>query len=459
MPHTLRDNDTANQVALYLPHSAEPIRLRTLVLLRWVALAGQLGAVVAALKLGLRFDFWPVVATIAAGALMNLSVTAYYASRRPAGRRLDSRGALAQLIFDVIQLSVLVGLTGGMSNPFAMLILAPVTIASTALSARQTAAIGAITLVAITLAAIFPQPVSTTQGIILRVPDLLAVAQWSAIGIGVVFFALYAHRVAGELAETTSALLVTQAALAREQRLQHLGGVVAAAAHEMGTPLATIKLVSSELADELAEALPDRSDLAEDAALLRESVTRCRDILRSMGSAGKQDLLLQTAALQTVVEEAARPHSDRGIAVDLDLGQNARLMVLRDPGLVHALRNLIQNAVDFAQTRVVISADAEPSRIGLTIHDDGAGYSAHLLGRLGDPFLTTRRTQDRGGYEGMGLGLFIARTLLERSGAAITFQNAEPPDTGAVVRIIWPRDRLVAESGRKAMGENPLVSA
>ena len=443
-----------------MPHSAttvfqpsplrEPIRRRTLILIRWLAVAGQSAAVIAALLIGLQFDWQAVIAVIAAAALFNLWLTVARRMERPGTMR-----ASWQLGFDLVQVTALLALTGGLSNPFALLALAPVMVASTAMAGRDTIALGALTVVLISLMGWHAAPLISASGVVLALPPLLVVGHWLALIIGVAFFAIYAGRVARELAATSAALAATQMALAREQRLQHLGGVVAAAAHEMGTPLATMKLVATELGDEITEALPDREDLTDDVAILRDSVDRCRDILRQMGRAGKDDLVVHQAPILTVLEEAAGPHGDRAtITIAPDGAANGvQPVITREPGVVHGLRNLIQNAVDFARDRVSVTAFWDEAAIMVTIQDDGPGYPPALLGRLGEPFLSTRGGDGRGHYEGMGLGLFIARTLLERSGARLRFENGHP---GARVVVNWPRNAIERhDSG--AIGQNRAI--
>lgn len=428
------------------PAWAEPIRRRTLILLRWVALAGQLCAIVLAWLIGVRFAIGPSLAVVGAGTALNLWLIA-------SPSRTTKTSATWQLVFDLVQISVLIGLTGGMSNPFALLVLAPVTIAATALPSRQMILVGVATVVMISLAAWFALPLSHPE-LDLLMPPTLQLAHFAAILIGVVFFAIYARRVSDELVTTGNALFATQMALAREQKLQHLGGVIAAAAHEMGTPLATIKLIAGELRDELAEALPARSDLAEDAATLSQSADRCRDILRSMGRAGKDDLKLHSAPLHTIIEEAAEPHSERGAEVTILLPQEEAPIIRRDPGIIHALRNVIQNAVDFAEDQVWINAGWDGRQLTIRINDDGPGFPPAMLGRFADPLAQHRRTERRAGYEGMGLGLFIARTLLESSGAQVEYRNAE---RGAEVTIAWPIERIRIDD-RAALQENPRIS-
>ncbi len=430
----------APSATLTRPRNPEPIRMRTVVLLRWVAIGGQLTAVIVARAMDIMFPWGPVLLLIAAAWAMNI----WLFVNPP--RRISPRLAVGQLAFDLVQISALIALTGGMSNPFALLVLAPVTVAATSLTSRQTLALGLATVVLITLTAMLAVPLHDAQGQPLKLAPMLTLAHWLALIIGVAFFGGYTHRVALELDQTSNALFATQMALAREQRLQHLGGVVTAAAHEMGTPLATIKLIAGELADELA----DRPDLRDDAMALQKSADRCGAILRSMGQAGKDDLMLRTAPLRAVLEDAASPHANRGPTVQIVAdGPGIR----RDPAVIHALRNLIQNAVDFAHSCVVIEGRESASHLTVTIRDDGPGYPSALLPRIGDPYLTSRRGgAQRGDYEGMGLGLFIAKTLLERSGARLTFANGGP---GAMVTVRWPLHRILAEQ-RAPLGENPM---
>jgi two-component system sensor histidine kinase RegB len=216
--------------------------------------------------------------------------------------------------------------------------------------------------------------------------------------------------------------------------------------------LATIKLIATELADELR----DQPDLAEDARLLVTQADRCRDILHAMGRRGKDDTLLHRAPLQAVLQEAAEPHLDRGKQVRFDLapdpgGQVLPPLILRRPEIIHGLRNLIQNAVDFAGASVQVDARWSKDRLRVTILDDGPGFSPAVLASMGEPFIGRRRDPGRQsrrpGYQGMGLGTFIAKTLLERTGARLDFANGEAGQTlpGAVVSITWPLARIAVD--------------
>lgn len=443
------------------------VRLRTLSVLRWIAIAGQLVAITAAqrmfdldLNLGLCF--------LAIGIAIMANLVAIFVY--PENKRLSENEVAMMLLFDIAQLSFLIFLTGGLNNPFALLILAPVTISATALSARSTVLLGGVAIALVSALAFYYEPLVTADNLVMEVPFDFRLGFWVSIVIGVVFLSAYAQRVTDELHAMAEALAATQMALAREQKLTDLGGVVAAAAHELGTPLATIKLVSAELREELS----GDPELEEDARLINEQADRCRDILRSMGRAGKEDRLLRRAPLATVVKEAAEPHQDRGkdiLYTVLPQGKaDARQPVIdRRPEIIHGLRNLIQNAVDFATSRVWVDIFWTERNIVVRIIDDGPGFSQNVLGRLGDPFVRARRSNAedprRPAYEGMGLGLFIAKTLLERSGAEMSFANGrEPfsisdPETerdGAIVECIWDRSLLAADDSdeRAALGQN-----
>lgn len=438
------------------------VRLRTLVFLRWMAIAGQTAAILAA------WQFYDIsIEPLLCLAVVGLSVIVNLLSGFvfPQNRRLTELETLGVLIFDTGQLAILLFLTGGLNNPFALLFLAPATIAATALSDRSTAVVGSLTIAVVTVLFWLHRPLLRADGSVIAVPPLFGFGFWLAIVIGVLFLALYARRVSSEIHAMGEALLATQLALAREQKLTELTGVVAAAAHELGTPLATIKLTSVELVDEL----DGQPGLRRDAELIRDQADRCRDILRSMGRAGKAERHLRAAPLAAVVQEAAEPHVGRRgqVKFGLPAGRAARQpTIARQPELVHGLRNLVQNAVDFARSTVWIDIDWTADQVVIVIADDGPGFPANLIRRIGEPSLRRRSAEPAEGrphYEGMGLGLFIAKTLLERTGAELTFRNGtdpflteeeRPERCGAVITVRWPR-ALIEADDRTAPGANP----
>ncbi len=437
------------------------IRLRTMILVRWIAILGQLTALFVATQV---FDLvielsWCLFA-IGISIVGNIVATIIY----PETKRLSELENMVMIMFDLFQLGFLLFLTGGLNNPFSVLMLAPVVIASSVLTLRYALLIAISAIAIVTLLGFFNVPLRTEQLFILRVADLFVFGNWIAIVVGMIFLSIYARRVTQEMSAMGDALFATQMALEREQKLTDLGGVVAAAAHELGTPLATIKLTSAELMDELE----DDPDLYDDVKLIRDQADRCRDILRSMGRAGKDDKHMRSAPLSEIIDEAAEPHLDRGIFIDVmaldDLEIQQQPIIYRRPEIIHGLRNMIQNAVDFAHSQVLIELEWTKDVIVIRIMDDGKGFPTDMLGRIGDPFLSKRKSnsQDkRPGYEGMGLGLFIAKTLLERTGALLIFANggggqrSDPETTkpnGAIVEISWSRKAI--EINTTILGEN-----
>ncbi|MGP6088623.1 sensor histidine kinase RegB [Antarctobacter jejuensis] len=446
------------------------IRLRTMILLRWFAIVGQITAITLAQRLyNLQLELGLCYLAVGVSIVGNLIAISVF----PENKRLSETENFMMVMFDLLQLCFLLYLTGGLHNPFSLLVLGPVTVSAAVLSLRSTFLLGTTAFLLVSGMVYYHLPLRTEEGFILRIPDIFVYGQWVAITIALVFISVYSRRITREMNSMSDALAATQMALARAQKLNDLGGVVAAAAHELGTPLATIKLTSAELAEEL----DDHPDLKDDALLIREQADRCRDILRSMGRAGKDDLHMRHAPLVEVIREAAEPHQDRGKEILIEDGpgpggEYTQPQILRRPEVIHGLRNLVQNAVDFARTKVWVEAMWTDDVVSIRILDDGRGFPQHLIGRIGDPFVRRRRSESekraRPEYEGMGLGLFIAKTLLERSGAELSFANGSDPYTqgldekerrGAIVEVVWPRSKIVADQAKPgtALGENRLI--
>jgi len=452
------------------------VRLRTLVMLRWLAIAGQTTAVLIATEvMGYQLPLPWCALVISSSVSFNIIAHIVH----PAEKRLSASGTLASLFFDLAQLVTMLILTGGLNNPFAVLIIAPVTIAATALRMRAMFLLGLTALTAIPVMAVVHVPLLRADGTLLTVPTDYRQGIAAALAIGVTFLGLYARRVTVEGYGMSEALSATQLALAREQRLSAIGGIAAATAHELGTPLATIKLVAGEMANEVT----GNPELAGDVALIRSEADRCAAILADLGRGARDDSHVKHAPVSTVIEEAARPHVRRGkrVIVRVDGKSPAEAgdtqpVVARTPELIHGLRNAIQNAVDFARGTVWIDADLSEDAFRIAVGDDGPGFSPDILPKLGEPYVSTRsrgnRSDTTGEYEGMGLGLFIARTLLERTGATIAFANGSdtrqrldpasvrnPSQThppGAIMEMIWPIRAMVVGKGeaRRALGQN-----
>jgi len=411
------------------------ISLRQLVLIRWVAVTGQaLTLMIVHYGLNFRLPLGPAFAVVGCSVLFNL---VFLVSRR-AATRLGEREATLFLGYDTLQLAGLLYLTGGLENPFAILILAPVTVAATILSQRPVIGLAGFAIAAITVLAVwhFPLPWRTER---LQFPPELILGLWAALVFATVFIASYTWSVARQARQLRDAVAATQLALAREQRVSAVGALAAAAAHELGSPLATIAVVARELARDL----PADSPHAEDAMLLLSQSERCRQILAELAHQPPEDGGSPYARLpiSALVEAAGTLYHDpriRLIFAATGAPQDDEPLVQRSPEIMHGLHNLIQNAVQFARDEVSVATFWDKAAVTVEVADDGPGIPANLLGRLGEPYLSSRP----GASGHMGLGIFIAQSLLERSGAQIIFDNLE--DGGAHVVISWKRANLEA---------------
>jgi two-component system sensor histidine kinase RegB len=373
----------------------------------------------------------PLVAAVGLSALINVVLTIGFS----ATTRLTERSVALLLGYDILQLAFLLGLTGGLQNPFSILLIVPVTLSATTLSLRTTVVLCALVIGVTTLLALSPTDLPWRSGEF-RLPQLYIMALWAALVLGTTLIAAYAWRVADEARRLSDALAATQMALAREQQLSALGGLAAAAAHDLGSPLATIAVTARELAN----SVPPDSPLAEDVAELVSQSQRCREILKTLGARPEDEALRPftrvplSSLLMSIAEAHVRPGIHLDVAVQHRRGEVAEPRLVPTPELKHALANLIDNALKFARTEVRISVRLSPDVVEVWIEDDGAGFSPEVLELLGEPYISSRY---RSG--GLGLGVFIAETLLARTGATLQFGNGED---GARVVIRWDRAGL-----------------
>ena len=406
------------------------LRLNTLIRLRWLAIIGQ-SVTVMVVAYGFQFPL-PVslcFTLIACSAWLNLLLT----FRFPAAHPLQPLPALGILTFDALQLAGLLYMTGGLTNPFSLLMAVPVVISATSLPLSLTALLGVCVMALTTLLAFFHLPLPWIAGTELVMPFLYVAGMWTAVLSSIAFTAIYAWRVAEEARLLANALSATELVLQREQHLSALDGLAAAAAHELGTPLATITLVAKEM----ERALGKDPKFHEDVTLLRSQSERCRQILKRLTSlSSESEVHLARMPLTSLVEEVIAPHRDFGISIKLEPGEQLGPEPVghRNPGVIYGLGNLVENAVDFAASTVTIRWSWNDRRVVFEIIDDGPGFPPEIIDRIGEPYMTTRQGGgEQGG--GLGLGLFIAKTLLERSGATLTFSNANERGKGAVVKI------------------------
>jgi two-component system sensor histidine kinase RegB len=416
-------------------HAGRDVRLHTLVRLRWLAVIGQTTAVLV-VYLGLDFELpiWACLAVIALTAWLNVALRLRF---RMTQRVAPDRAAWL-LAFDIAELAILLFLTGGLENPFAFLFLGPVLLSATALPPRLTLMLGAFAAACATVLIFVHYPLPWDADQPLELPPIYTMGVWLSLLLAIGFIGAYAWQLTEEARQLADALAATELVLAREQHLSQLDGLAAAAAHELGTPLSTITVIATELEREMA---PD-SPHAEDVKLLREQAQRCRGILGKLTQLSASDEPFDRTPLSALIEETVAPHRNFGVAIKVALAPHdaPEPVGRRNPVILYGIGNLLENAVDFARERVDLTAEWSADEIVLTIDDDGPGFAPEIMDRIGEPYVTGRRHLRHSvdvEAGGLGLGLFIAKTLLERSGAKLVFANR--PTRGASVRVRWER--------------------
>lgn len=432
------------------------VRVHTLTNLRWMATGGQAIAIfVVYFGFGYTLPLLRCLICVAALAGINLFLVLRYLPNH----RLSGRETTVYLTFDVLQLAVLLYLTGGISNPFAMMFIAPVVIAAATLDLANALIVGLFALVSGTLIAVLHEPLPWIASAPLAQPQLYQAGLWASLVLSLGFTSAYVWRVASDGTRMSAGLAASQLALAREQRLSSLGALATSAAHELGTPLGTIAVVAREL----ERALPPGSSEADDAALLREQAERCRQIIKRLAQP-EAEMVGQTETLPVcaLLDDLADSYRD-GVGVDITIitapsnRSDTQPIVWRAPELMHGLGNLIENATDFAITKVTVEAGWNDRELRIAISDDGPGFAPEIFERIGEPYTTSRPgyhalgegemappPAESGKHEGMGLGFFIAKTLLEQTGGSVRASN--PAEGGARVTIIWHRGAIDGET-------------
>jgi two-component system sensor histidine kinase RegB len=413
------------------------VRLDTLIRLRWLAAIGQTAAVlIVELVLDFDFPFWPCLAIIALSVLLNFGLRLRFA----ATQWLEPGPTAWLLGFDIAELAGLLFFTGGLHNPFAFLFLGPVLIAATALAPRYTVMLGgfAVFCATVLVFAHYPLPWDNNDPIIL--PPIFLVGEWVSILLAIGFIGLYASQITEESRQLSDALAATELALAREHHLSQLDGLAAAAAHELGTPMSTISVIAKEL----ERAIPPDAPHGEDIRLLREQAARCRDILAKLTELSS-DQPFDRTPMTSLIEEVVAPHRNFGISIDVTTPavRSAEPSGPRNPAILYGLGNIVENAVDFAHETVKIDTNWSEDEVHVVISDDGPGFAPEILSRIGEPYVSSRRRKpetDDNEEIGLGLGFFIAKTLLERSGATLAYRNKAGSLHGAEIAVRWPRE-------------------
>src|SRR5713101_4586886 len=398
------------------PQTLRHVRLDTLVRLRWLAVLGQTAAVLVVYDgFDLEVPFWACLAVIAVYASVNVALRLLFRWNQ----RVEPHQAARLLALDIIELAVLLFLTGGLQNPFSFLMAGPVLISAAALPKRMTLILGGVVFICAAILVFFHYPLPWPEEEPLELSRQL-----------------------------TDALAATELVLTREHYLTQLDGLAAAAAHELGTPLSTILVVARELEREIK---PD-SRFAEDIRLLREQAQRCRVILGKLTELPAPGEPFERMKLSALIEESVAPNRGAGVAIEVEIAKDdpREPVGARNPAVLYGLGNILENAVDFARERVQVTAAWTDDTVVVEVNDDGSGFPPEIIDRMGEPYVTSERGRRMRGREmpGLGLGFFIAKTLLARSGAKISLKNKAFPQRGAIVRVRWKR----------ADFERPLIS-
>ena len=402
---------------------------KTLVILRWIAIGGQFTAITF-VYFYLKLEFLHILAYII--LLVGLTTNLYLQFKIKTILIKDFYASIF-LVYDLFQLSALLYLTGGISNPFTILLIIPAIVSSTFLSMGTTIILGLLTTLFLFGLTIFHYPLPGIHEHSETFPKLYLTGYITAIIIGLVFLSYFGIRFSGESKRRTDAINKVQQVLAKEYELESLGGQAAAAAHSLGTPLATINVIATELKKDLG----NNEELRKDLDLLVSQTKRCGEILKKISKKQiKDDDFFKKTKVDDLLEEIIESFeetSSKKIILVLKNDKN-KILISRSPEIIYGLRNFIGNAVKFAKATVKIELVSSESNIEIYISDDGPGFPDDIIEILGEPYIQSK-SSEVSQNAGTGLGTFLGKTLLERRGAKLIFSNLE--NSGASVKIIF----------------------
>tara|TARA_B100000902_G_scaffold267550_1_gene253572 strand:+ start:783 stop:2069 length:1287 start_codon:yes stop_codon:yes gene_type:complete len=402
----------------------------TLTILRYIAIIGQFIAVnIVFFYLNLKFPIKESYIVIFIGLLTNL----FLQFRVKVNQLKDSYASLF-LLYDLFQLSALLYLTGGILNPFSILMIIPTIVSSTFLSMGTTIILGLITSFLLLLISFTHLPLPGLDSNIFAVPNYYTIGILISILIGLIFLSYFGIRFAGETKKRSEALNKLQEVISKEYELESLGGQAAAAAHSLGTPLATITVVAKELKKEIG----NDKEYSKDIDLLISQTKRCSEILKKISKKQiEEDNFLSSIKFEDLLQEiidSFKETSSKHIHLIVDNDEN-KISIKRTPEIIYGLRNFIGNAVKFSKSKVSISLRSDKKIIEIKINDDGPGIPEDIIQKIGEPYIKSR-SKELNSNSGLGLGSFLGKTLLERQGAKLLFRrNSELG--GALVVLTW----------------------
>jgi len=414
------------------------LRLRTLNLIRWVAILGQYLAVTTAFFwLEINFNFYWALICILSSVILNIVVS----FKSLPTRTLTANEAALYLIFDSIQLIALLYITGGLTNPFCILIIAPFIISATYLDLFRIIITGVISILSVTLLAFYYQPISSNifefNSLDFSIFQIFGI--WFSLIVSMTFIGIYCFRIADESRKVEGALKETQLALSDEEKVSDIMSLTAAAVHELGTPLSTISVIIKEIANDLSE---DEKNY-EDILLIQSQIKRCSEILNRLRQgdiSNDNNTFINQLDFPRLIYEIVKDYELDQIELDIQIDnyfEDSNFIISRKPEIVHSLSNIIENAYQYAKQKININLISKDEFVILEIINDGEEFPGSILPILGEPYVKKNEKN----HSGIGLGLFIAKNLINKTQGRIEFENIE--NIGACVRIIWKKDNLV----------------
>jgi len=412
---------------------------KTLVILRWIAIAGQL------ISINLVYNYlnlnFPIVEShiiILIGLLTNL-----FLQFRIQTSQLKDVYSMVFLVYDLVHLSALLYLTGGISNPFSILIIVPAIVSSTFLSMGTTIILGLMTTLSLFTLTKFYLPLPGMNEYAFIFPTFYKIGTLIATIVGLIFLSYFGIRFSGETKKRSKALNKLQQVIAKEYELESLGGQAAAAAHSLGTPLATITVVAKELRKEISI----DSKHSKDLDLLISQSKRCSEILKKISKKQMvEDEFITAIKLEDLLEEiiiSFQESSKKKINL-ISIKDENKISTQRSPEIIYGIRNFIGNAVKFSKSRVDIEVESNKKNIRVLINDDGPGFAEDVVKIIGEPYIRSKLSS-RSSKAGLGLGTFLGKTLLERQHAKLNFSNKGHLN-GALVSISWNIKDLTTNS-------------
>src|SRR5210317_653112 len=410
------------------------ITLETLINIRWIAVIGQFFTV-SFVHYVLKFDFpyFTSLILIILSALVNI----YLEVNKTKFLTISNYYATLSIFYDLVQLILLLFMTGGLSNPFSILIIVPTTISVTYLSRGSSQFIVTCSIIFSTVIAFYHMPLPYPVNESLVLPKYYNIGLWLSLGIGIIFLGNYAYQLGRDNRVRSTALSRLEEELTKEKVVNSVGGMAAAAVHELATPLATISLVSKELQKQLK----DNNNIKEDINLLIEQSERCSSILKDIAQRKQKDEFIENISPKELINEivfSLNNISNKENNVE-NLNLNQRMKMTKKTEISYALRNFIENSIKFAKNKINIEIDQNKKRTAITISDDGYEFNKDIIANLGQPYLHSDNIKKN--KKGMGLGVFISKSLLERCLAQVTFRNNKSLP-GASVKIVWNNSQL-----------------